>query len=181
MASTLVRPQPGEGPRPQLSFVAALALWDALVPPLQPERLRLKWPNDLLLDGAKVSGILLEGQGSAVVIGIGVNLVSAPGLPDKPTVSLAAAGIAPPPPDALLDRLARAFAARRSEWRSDGFATTRDAWLARASGLGQRLVARFGEEALTGRFEGLAEDGALELRLDDGRLRAVHAGEVFPL
>ncbi len=181
MASVLVKLQPGEAAAQQLSFVAALALWDALVPLVASDRLKLKWPNDLLLDGAKASGILLERQGGAIVIGFGVNIASAPDLPDRATVSLAAAGAAVPTPAALLDRLAEAFAARRGEWRTQGFAAIRDHWLARAAGLGEPIVARFGEEALTGRFEGLDADGALALRLADGRLRAVHAGEVFAL
>lgn len=181
MASVLVKPGADEAAVQQLSFVAALALWDALTPSLPAERLRLKWPNDLLLDGAKLSGILLERQGGAVVVGFGVNIASAPELPDRPAISLTAAGIDTPAPAKLLDRLTQSFAARRAEWRDQGFAVTRDHWLARAAGLGDRIVARFGEEALAGRFEGLDADGALALRLDDGRLRAIHAGEVFAL
>ena len=181
MASVLVKPQPEERDVQQLSFVAALALHDALTPLTGPERLRLKWPNDLLLDGRKLSGILLERTGGPLVIGFGVNLHSVPEGLEPPPISLAMAGVAAPTPDALLETLIAAFTSRRAEWRTQGFAVTRDHWLARATGLGGRIAARLGPETLTGRFEGLDDDGALALRLDNGSLRAVHAGEVFAL
>ena len=88
-ASVLIKPQSGEGPAPQLSFVAALALARALDRWVAPERLTLKWPNDLLLDGTKVSGILLEGQGGATIIGLGVNLAGHPESSERPATSLA--------------------------------------------------------------------------------------------
>ena len=178
-ASVLVRPQPGEGPAQQLSFVAAVALDRALTTSVPPERLALKWPNDLLLDGVKVSGILLEGQGDATIIGFGVNLADHPVDTERPATSLAAAGVAPPAAAAFCIRLAESFAATRAEWRTYGFAGIRTAWLSRATGVGHRLEARLGAETLLGRFEDLGPDGALQLRLDDGSLRAVHAGEVF--
>ncbi len=175
----LVRPQLGEGPPPQLSFVAALALARALDVWVAPERLQLKWPNDLLLDDTKVSGILLEGQAGVTIIGFGANLAAHPENTERPATSLAAAGLIVPPPGELLAVLAATFGAARSDWRDHGFAAVRAAWLERAAGLGERLIARVGVETLIGTFEGLAIDGALELRLDNGQLRAVHAGEVF--
>jgi len=184
MASVLVKPQPGEGAVQQLSFVAALALWDALLESSTShfsERLKLKWPNDLLLDGRKVSGILLERGGDPLVIGFGVNIADAPDDVERPAIALSATGIAAPLPAALLDLLAAAFASRRAEWRTLGFAPIRDAWLARAGGIGERMAAWLGTETLTGLYEGIESDGALSLRLDDGRIRAVHAGEVFAL
>ncbi|WP_419814671.1 biotin--[acetyl-CoA-carboxylase] ligase [Glacieibacterium sp.] len=178
-ASVITRPQPGEGPSPQLSFVAAVALGRALDRWVAPERLQLKWPNDLLLDGRKVSGILLEGQGGATIIGLGVNLAAHPTDSERPAISLAGAGIAAPSPSEFLDLLARTFTAARADWRDHGFAPIRAAWLERASGLGQRIVARLGHDTLTGTFAGLGDDGALQLELDGGGIRAVHAGEVF--
>jgi BirA family biotin operon repressor/biotin-[acetyl-CoA-carboxylase] ligase len=186
MASLLVK---GGGALHQLSFVAALALHDALTNMTAPHgaaRLALKWPNDVLLDGGKVSGILLERAGDALVIGIGVNLAHHPDgtdrLPGSPLpTSLAAAGLPVPTPLALLGVLAPAFARWRAQWVIEGFAPVRAAWLARASGVGGRIVARLGSESPEGRFEGLADDGALLLRLDDGSLRPIHAGEVFAL
>lgn len=186
MASVLVK---ADGPLHQLSFVAALALFDALcavTAPLGPGRLALKWPNDVLLDGGKLSGILLERTGAALVIGIGVNLAHHPdgaGRPpgSPPPISLAAAGLPVPTPLALLAALAPAFARWRGEWAAHGFAPVRAAWLAQAAGLGGRIVARLGNESPEGWFAGLADDGALLLRLDDGGQRAIHAGEVFAL
>ena len=181
MASVLVKPQQGEGPVQQLSFVAALALHDALAECIAADRLTLKWPNDVLLDGAKLSGILLERAGDPLVIGFGVNIASCPGETGRPAIALADVMALPPAPADLLSALAASLAARRAEWRGQGFAATRDHWLARAVGTGKRIEARLGNETLTGVFEGIDPDGALSLRLDDGRLRAVHAGEVFAL
>lgn len=179
MASVLVK---ADGQVQQLSFVAALALHAALAAVTgQPDRFRLKWPNDVLLDGVKCSGILLERQGGGLVIGIGVNLASHPDGTERPATSLAAAGLPVPEPVVLLEALASEFAAWRSLWARQGFGPVRDAWTARAAGIGGRIVARLGQENPEGRFIGLADDGALLLALDDGAVRAIHAGEVFAL
>lgn len=179
MGSVLVK---ASGAVQQLSFVAALALHDALTALTgQPARLALKWPNDVLLDGLKCSGILLERVGDALVIGMGVNLARHPTRTERPATSLAAAGLPVPTPLALLGELAPAFASWRGQWEQAGFAPIRSAWQARAAGLGQRIVARLGDDSPEGLFTGLAEDGALLLRLDDGATRAIHAGEVFAL
>lgn len=179
MGSVLVR---ADGPVQQLSFVAALALHDALAGITgQGARFALKWPNDVLLDATKCSGILLERQGDALVIGIGVNLAQHPEGTERPATSLAAAGLAVPSPRDLLTHLAAAFTHWRVEWAEQGFAPIRTAWLDRAAGVGSRIVARLGNESPEGLFAGLADDGALLMRLDDGRTRAIHAGEVFAL
>jgi BirA family biotin operon repressor/biotin-[acetyl-CoA-carboxylase] ligase len=179
MGSVLVK---ASGQVQQLSFVAALALHDALAALTgQPPRFTLKWPNDVLLDGIKCSGILLERQGDALVIGMGVNLAHHPEGTERPATSLAVAGLAVPTPVALLDELASAFAHWRHIWARDGFAPIRAAWVARASGIGSRIVARLGNESPEGLFTGLADDGALLMQLDDGSTRAIHAGEVFAL
>ncbi|PZN96364.1 MAG: biotin--[acetyl-CoA-carboxylase] ligase [Alphaproteobacteria bacterium] len=175
MASVLVK---AEGPVQQLSFVGALALHAALG---QGARIRLKWPNDLLLDGVKLSGILLERSGDALVIGFGANLATFPEGTDRPATSLAAAGLPVPAPAAVLAALMTAFAQVRALWAAQGFEPIRSRWLAHAAGVGDRIAARLGDTTLEGRFEGLAPDGALALRLDDGSLRPVHAGEVFAL
>lgn len=184
MGSVLVRaPGPDASlPLQQLSFAAALALHDALAAVTgQGQRLALKWPNDVLLDGVKCSGILLERQGDALVIGIGVNLASHPDGMERPATSLAAAGLPVPTPEVFLDALGPAFAHWRALWQAQGFAPIRAAWLSRAAGLGTRIVARLGSENPEGLFTGLADDGALLLRLDDGTTRAIHAGEVFAI
>lgn len=184
MASVLVR---AEGAVQQLSFVAALALYDALSASggqgsrIPGPRLSLKWPNDVLLDGVKMSGILLERAGDAVIIGFGVNIVSHPEGTERPATSLAVASWPSIAPVDLLAQLMPAFAAARVIWATTGFDAIRHRWLAHAAGIGERIAARLGTETLEGCFEGLAGDGALELRLDDGSLRPVHAGEVFAL
>ncbi len=182
MASVLVM---AAGPVQQLSFVMALALREALVAVLAPveigDRLCLKWPNDLLLDGLKVSGILLERAGAALVIGVGMNIASHPAASERPAISLAAAGLPVPAAAVLQTALAISFAALRAVWEREGFGPIRSRWLAHAAGLGQGIIARLGDTTLEGVFENLAEDGALSLRQADGRLRAIHAGEVFAL
>ena len=180
-ASVLCRPQPGEGPAQQLSFVAALALDAALQRHVPRERLTLKWPNDLLLDGVKCAGILLERHADATIVGFGVNLAHHPDTAERPATSLTAVGFVAPDPALFAERLAETFADTRALWRDGGFAVIRSRWLASAAGLGSMLEARLGSETLTGRFEDLAADGALVLRLADGSARNIHAGEVFGL
>ena len=180
-ASVLFRPQAGEGPATQLSFVAAVALARALDRWVAAERLTLKWPNDVLLDGVKCAGILLEGGAGATIIGLGVNLAGHPEGTERPATSLPAAGIAAPPAAEFAEHLAATFAVTRADWRNYGFAGVRAAWLARAAGVGAKLEARLGSETLTGTFAGLAADGALLLTLTDASVRTIHAGEVFAL
>lgn len=177
-ASCLVRLQPGESKAAELAFVAALALHDAVAALVDPARLQLKWPNDLLLDGAKLSGILLEREGEVVILGIGVNLAAAPPLPDRATIALADAGVAVPPRD-FLAQLAATFDARRAQWRAEGLAPLRLDWLARAHPPGTPLWVVNGETRLSGRFRDIAADGALLLDGDDGALHQVHAGDVW--
>ncbi len=169
-------------PAQQLSFVAALALDDALAGWVPAQRRALKWPNDLLLDGRKVAGILLERSGAAVVVGIGVNLAHHPEGLDPPATSLAAAGIAAPAPAQLLAALRESFTAWRLRWQEWGFEPVRARFLERAHGLGARLVARLADGSeLVGNFDGLDGDGALRLRLDGGTIHAIHAADVFAL
>lgn len=170
---------------PQLGFVAGLAVHDAAVAlvPRLAGRLALKWPNDLLCGGAKLAGILIEGEGSplTVAVGIGVNCRHHPsGLP-YPTTDLAAEG-ADVDPAVLLSALTAAMAARLAQWRRGaGFAAIRAAWLERAQGVGGAIaVHRDGAAAATGRFETIDDGGRLVLRTADG-VTTVAAGDVFPL
>jgi BirA family transcriptional regulator, biotin operon repressor / biotin---[acetyl-CoA-carboxylase] ligase len=174
-ASTLVRVRPGDPPAPTLALVAAVALHEVVeiyAPPV-----RIKWPNDLLFDGAKLAGVLLEREGDAVIVGFGVNLASHPDSLERPATSLAALGGMAPEPAPFLDILARNFSRWLAIWRDRGVAPVRAAWLAAAHPLGTALVTPEGE----GLFEGLDESGALRLRLADGSLRVIHAGDVFLL
>lgn len=176
--SGLIRPQPGEGNPAELGFVAALALHDVMAGLVDTARLQLKWPNDVLLDNAKLSGILLEREGEQLVLGIGVNIVAAPKLPDRATISLADLGIVIAAAD-FAQRLANAFAARRAQWRQGGFDATRADWLVRAHPVGTPLWASQQEGRVAGRFAGLDPDGALRLDGDDGRIHVIHAGDVW--
>ena len=184
--SLVQRPEVPPAQAAQLGFVAAIALGDAfdrLAGPLP--RLRYKWPNDLLVDGRKIAGILLEsetipaGAADFVVIGIGVNLVSAPRDSEFPATSLAEAGCVGVSPPRLLEAFARHFAEWAERWREEGFAPVRAAWLERASGLGEGIRVRLEHQTFDGRFLDLDHDGALLLDAAEG-CRRIAAGEVFP-
>jgi BirA family transcriptional regulator, biotin operon repressor / biotin---[acetyl-CoA-carboxylase] ligase len=171
---------------PQLSFVAALAVHDAVVtvaPGIAP-RLALKWPNDMLCQGAKVAGILVEGEGTrplCAVIGVGVNCRHHPGETDYPATDLTAAG-AMVTPESLFRALSAAMAQRLQQWdRGGNFAAIRSDWLARASGLGGDMRVRMAEREVTGRFESLDTTGRLILSLPGGGIEAISAGDVMPL
>ena len=168
----------------QLSFVAALAVLD-LVDESLPGRARCKWPNDVLVDGSKVAGILLEsalgpgGRVDWVVLGIGVNLASHPGIEGSiPSTSLSAAGGPTLVPEEALRSVLAALARRRREWETQDFAAVRSAWLARAYGLGGPVRVANGERRLAGIFEGLDEGGALVLAQPGGERLSIAAGDV---
>ena len=169
---------------PELSFVAALAIHDAIVEVaagLKPQ-LAIKWPNDLLLAGAKFAGILVEGEGGedgAVVVGIGINCASHPAGTDHPATDLAAAG-ARVSPETLIAALSVKMLGRLAQWnRGEGFSTIRADWIARAAGLGEDVRVRLADREIVGRFESLDERGGLLLRLPDGSATTVAAGDVF--
>jgi BirA family biotin operon repressor/biotin-[acetyl-CoA-carboxylase] ligase len=184
--SILLRPDRGAAQAAQLGFAAALAVGEAALASLPGgARLAYKWPNDVLVEARKVSGILLESQAAAagrldwLVVGIGVNLVSFPESVESPAISLAAAGAAAATPEAMLEAVARRFYHWHERWREEGFAPLRAAWLARAGGLGENIRVRLEGSETSGRFAGLDEEGAL--LLDDGRgERRIAAGDVFP-
>jgi BirA family biotin operon repressor/biotin-[acetyl-CoA-carboxylase] ligase len=180
MGSTVVRPGPGDPPTSTLALVTGMAVHEALSA-LVPDKaaLWLKWPNDVLLDGAKLAGILLEMVAGTVVVGIGVNLKLAPEVEGRAVASLAAAGI-DVPRDAFAERLAAAFEAELQRWRSAGLAPLLRRWQSAAHPKATRLtVLPPGEEKIEGGFAGLTEDGNLLLGLDDGSMRTIHAGDVF--
>uniref|UniRef100_UPI00261BE59D biotin--[acetyl-CoA-carboxylase] ligase n=1 Tax=Sphingomonas bacterium TaxID=1895847 RepID=UPI00261BE59D len=179
-ASTLVRLRPHDPQAATLALVAAVALEEVVSAYLpRADAVRIKWPNDLLLDGAKLSGILLERADDAVVIGIGVNLAHHPTDLERPATSLAAHGAAPDPAD-FLETLADAFARWLGIWRAEGLGPVRARWLDRAHAPGTALTARLPDgSAIDGLFSGLDNEGALILRLADGTTRVIHAADVF--
>jgi BirA family biotin operon repressor/biotin-[acetyl-CoA-carboxylase] ligase len=165
---------------PELSFVAALALHDAVggrIPGLAA-RLVLKWPNDLLIDRNKFAGILVEGEGTAVAIGIGVNCVHHPDGTEYPATDLAAAGLRATP-ESLFAPLSAAMVARLAQWnRGAGFAAIRNDWLARAAGLGKPIRVKTADGELAGQFDGIDASGRLVLRSADGTMQSIAAGDV---
>ncbi|MCW3475209.1 biotin--[acetyl-CoA-carboxylase] ligase [Rhodovastum sp. RN2-1] len=181
--SVLLRP-PGRVREGGLwSLLAGLALAETVAPWLpDPAALTLKWPNDVLLGGRKLAGILLDSsadpQGALawLVIGIGLNLAAAPQVPGRAVACIADVASAPRPEDA-----ARALLARLDHWRrvhrQAGFAPVRAAWLARSLPVGAAMALRLGERDIGGSFAGLAEDGSLLLQTG-GHVHAFAAGEV---
>ncbi len=186
-ASLLLHDPAGPEHRAELCFVAGLAVHDAALrhAPHLKEALTIKWPNDLLLSGRKFAGILIEadqgGDGTAVVIGSGVNCTSHPPDAEFPATNLAEAG-AVVPADELFAALTSAMHQRLAQWdRGTGFPAIRREWLTHASGLGNDLHVRLPTRSLTGCFETIDQFGRLVLRMPDASRETIAAGEVFPL
>jgi BirA family biotin operon repressor/biotin-[acetyl-CoA-carboxylase] ligase len=164
----------------QLSFAAALAVIDALREIAPEGAFALKWPNDVLLSGRKVAGILIEAGDAGYAVGIGVNLLNSPpeGEVRVSATHLAAAIGRTVSPDDLTASICRTFAGWASRWREDGFPGLRAAWLASAHGIGDTIAASTGTDRLTGIFVGVDEDGGLLVDDFDGRRHAIAAGDV---
>ncbi len=182
----LTRKSPGEAA--QVTFVAALAVAELLDAFAPPSLVTIKWPNDVMIAGEKAAGVLVESGahetgGLWLAVGIGVNLVHAPEGAERPATALArhlrGDVLTPPTVEVAAATLAEAFAAWMTRWETLGFQPILDAWRARTPGLDGPAVARLGRETLEGRAEGVAADGALKLRLADGSLRLISAGDVF--
>ena len=170
---------------PELCFVVALAVRDSIVDmaPQLAAKLKLKWPNDLLLDGAKLAGILIEAESvgglTVAAAGIGMNCAHHPDNLAYPATSLATAGAAIAP-DALLPALSHAMVSRLAQWgRGSGFAAIRAEWLKHAANIGGDIHVRLAGRELSGRFETLDRMGRLMLRLPAGNLEAITVGELF--
>ena len=179
MGSTAVALGAGNAAPAGLSFVAALAVYEALVGHVaSPRSLSLKWPNDVLLSQRKVAGILLERAGDVAVIGIGVNLSTAPALADRVAGNLRSLGPAPAR-DSFARDLAVSFDRELGRWRQFGLEAILSRWLAAAHPVGSALTVHGADGArLSGMFDGLEPDGALRLCLADGAVRVIHAGDV---
>ncbi|MBV7260224.1 biotin--[acetyl-CoA-carboxylase] ligase [Erythrobacter crassostreae] len=179
--STVIDVREGDPPAHSLSFVVGLAVSDALKRSLLPRTPTvLKWPNDVLVRGAKIAGILLERVGDKVVAGVGVNVCHAPELPDRETTSvLYENGKHGGNPGLVLSLLADALVQRVSNWRQFGLPATLDAWTGAAHPVGTALSIKSGDEGeVRGSFAGLDQNGALLLCLANGALRTIHAGDV---
>jgi BirA family biotin operon repressor/biotin-[acetyl-CoA-carboxylase] ligase len=183
---TTTRKPPAEAA--QVTFIAALAVADLLDAWAPPSLVTIKWPNDVMLGGDKAAGVLVESGSHAtsglwLAVGIGVNLVHAPEGTERPATALAhhlrGEVLTSPTVEVAAATLSEAFAIWMDRWESLGFQPILDAWQARTPGLDGPAVARLGRETLEGRAEGVAPDGALKLRLADGSLRLISAGDVF--
>lgn len=181
MGSTIVAIRKGTPPPASLSFVAAIAVGQAIDEALDGAcRPKLKWPNDVLLDGGKVSGILLEMVGDHVVVGIGVNLTQAPQLEDRKTAALSDHGPAPTV-EAFADILASVFARYLAAWRDDGLTQVLKGFLFNSLHFTGSPVTVHDTDGsvVEGTFAGLEQsDGALRLRLADGSERVIRAGDI---
>jgi BirA family biotin operon repressor/biotin-[acetyl-CoA-carboxylase] ligase len=183
--SVLLRPRGPMYEAGMWSLLAAVALLDTLAP-LVPDGsvLKLKWPNDVLLNGRKLAGILLDSAANAagdldwIVIGIGVNLTAAPEVPGRAVAAVAEVASQPPP-----EQVATSLLARLDHWREvrarEGFAAIRAAWLERAQPMGTPATLKVGDREYSGSFAGLADDGSLLLQTG-GRVQAFAAGEIVP-
>ncbi|PBN44449.1 biotin--[acetyl-CoA-carboxylase] ligase [Sphingobium sp. D43FB] len=177
--STLVRLQPGDPLPHTLALVAANAV-HALVAPLCAGQARIKWPNDILVDGAKIAGILLERTSDAIIVGIGINVTDHPVNLDRPVTSLCAQGAVDFDAGALLDRLAQIFAHWLAIWRAQGLDPVRTHWLLNAHPTGTPMrVQQPDGSTVEGAFDTLDRQGMLILRLANGQSRAIHAGDIF--
>ena len=180
MGSTAVRLHQRDPSPATLSFVAAVAVDETVLPSLaNPQALMLKWPNDVLLDGAKFCGLLLECEAGHAVIGIGVNLSVAPTIANRKVKALSDTGPVPAR-DSFAKALAAQMALEVHRWREFGTGPIINRWKAAAHKPGTPLsVHDAGGKRMSGTFDGLDDHGALRLRLPGGTTHIVHAGDVL--
>ncbi|WP_246414857.1 biotin--[acetyl-CoA-carboxylase] ligase [Rhizorhapis suberifaciens] len=178
--STIVRLRPYDPSAGTLALVAAVAVQEAVSLFLPDEQVIIKWPNDLLIDKAKLCGMLLERSGEAIIIGIGLNIAHHPDLPDRPATSMAAFGAGNVDPGYLLESLTDIFARWLDIWRAQGISPIRAQWLKHAHPIGTALKVNLPDGTMVeGLFSGLDNGGALTLRLANGNSHVIHAGDVF--
>ncbi|MBY0406706.1 MAG: biotin--[acetyl-CoA-carboxylase] ligase [Rickettsiales bacterium] len=190
--SILLQPEKPLKDIAQLSFVAAVAAIEALEGMLSKEHaLQCKWPNDILLNNKKLGGILLESFQTEgpnthkyrpwVVVGVGVNVDSCPSKTEFPATSLKEAGVELVSAKIILSRFIHHFIDCYNLWNTKGFTPIRKKWTGVAWGMDSRICARLPEGNKEGICLGLDADGALQLKLDNGKKQLVHAGDVFPV
>ncbi len=170
----------------ELAFLAAIAIGEGIAPLIPASvAVRYKWPNDVVLNGRKVAGVLLDSSlGSKggldwLVIGVGVNVESFPKRTGYPATSLAAEGAEGLDAASVLEGFCQAFLSWYERWQDEGFAGVRAQWLGRAAGIGETIEVRLDDETLSGIFAGLDEAGALILRRAGEEDRRVSDGDVF--
>ncbi len=177
--SLLLDPARSPAEAPQLAFVAAIAVRAALAELVPSAQFQVKWPNDILCQGRKIAGMLMEQAAPWIVLGIGVDVAQAPEPGLYPTICLRQLGSGAEPFDVLAGLCAH-LAVWYERWRQDGFAPIRKAWLSDAAGLSAPVTVRLADDVtLDGSFAGLDAEGALLLALPDGGQRKILAGDVF--
>ena len=185
--SVLIRPDYPPATIMQLGFVMANAIAGALKGVLPDAAVQTKWPNDVMVDGKKISGMLLESESSNdnavawVIIGVGINVETHP---SKTEGDFAATSIVCEGGNASIGEMLSAIITRFdegfNEWRELGFAPARGAWLGRAYGMGEKIIVRLPNETIPGTFSRLDETGALVLAIDgEQEDRIITAGDVF--
>jgi BirA family transcriptional regulator, biotin operon repressor / biotin---[acetyl-CoA-carboxylase] ligase len=180
--STIVKIRDADPYPSSLSFLASLAVHDSIQACVPEGHLMLKWPNDVLLNEAKVCGILLEQVEKSVVVGVGINVAVAPKVEGRETTSLYDAGAITVLTAAdFLDLLSKNFAERLKQWRISGPQSILNDWQERAHPIGAPLSASIDKDnRIQGAFAGLTDNGALRLKKSDGSLVEIHAGDVEP-
>lgn len=182
--TVLLSPQAELSKCAQLSFVAALAAAETLEGIIEkPDTIRCKWPNDILCEGKKLGGILLESfsgpGGNWVAVGVGINIDSAPEHVMFPATCLRDAGVELISAKIVLSRFVHHFIARYDEWANKGFSTIEDGWMERTYHLGKPIEVIVGETQHEGTYEGIDAAGQLLLRDRKGKITPVLAGDVF--
>ena len=185
--SLILRPDCSAATGLKLSFVSAIAMCDTIGSVLPPMvTVTAKWPNDVLVNGRKVAGILLESASGStgklrwLVVGVGVNIEHFPSNTQYPATSLYFEGVTDIGPLEVLSAFTKYFKRWFDIWKSEGFSVIRSAWLQRAAGLGERLEVRLPDERFVGRFLDIDENGSLLVELENGEVRSVTTGDIFP-
>jgi len=169
----------------QLAFVAGLALETTVRHFIgEGASVSLKWPNDVLIDGKKASGILLEStqqdpQRRWLAIGLGLNLATHPQDTPYPATNISAITGKSISNLQALEVLAAAFEGLYQQWKMGGFAPVLQAWRGVAHGIGGPLVARLENQTIEGIFQDIDETGALQLQEPEGVMHVIDAGDVF--
>lgn len=179
--SVVIRPQRDRSDWPSLSFVASLSVCAAIEDLLPEIDTTLKWPNDLLIAGKKLGGILLEAYGEHVIIGCGLNLKNAPKLddPDWHATDLSKFAADAPLPRTVADAILQRFADYYNIWQDAGSAPLLARWQDKAEIIGKELSVRLHDETISGFCEALGRDGSLQLRDNTDRLHNITAGDVL--
>ena len=173
--------------QPQFSFITALAAYDLIYALTRQSgtsfKIQLKWPNDILVDNKKISGILLESlsfnDNASLVIGIGVNVKTSPSNISQTSTSLADEGVDHIELEKVINHFMLNFEKYRSMWQQSGFIEIRKLWLKRAAKLNETITIDNGREKITGIFKDIDFSGGIRIRTADGKIHSLSAGQIF--